>query len=85
MSEPATDSSPSPAPSAAERLGAWLHTEVLSQEDAAERLGCHQTTLSKILRGGQLPSLRVAVAIAAATADVDGGPILPDDWVEAPT
>lgn len=63
------------------RLARYLSESGLSQETAAVRLGCHQTYVSRLLRGEQGPRLRVAHAIRDLTSDWAEGPIEPEEWL----
>jgi len=62
-----------------ERLREWV-SWVGSQEQAGERAGCHQTTISKMLRG-ENPGLALACRLEEATADWPHGPIAAREWV----
>lgn len=46
-------------------LRAWMRRERLTQTTAAERLGCHQTTVSRLLAGKQEPDPALRERIAA--------------------
>lgn len=46
---------------------AWIRRERLTQAGAAERLGCHQTTVSRLLKGRQEPDRALRERIEAVT------------------
>jgi len=48
------------------RLREWLQHSGLTQADMAERMGCAQTTVSRILNGKQMLSLPAQAAFAEA-------------------
>ena len=62
------------------RFKAWLKATATSQADAAAKLGCNQSTVSRICAGAQ-PDLTTAVAIREVTADFVDGPIDSADWL----
>ena len=66
---------------ARERLKAWRGWRRISQGEAADILDCSQAVISKIETGERGPSLDVAVALAAETADWPDGPIRSREWV----
>ena len=64
-------------------LDTWLRQNRVRAGDFAERVGIHPTTLSKVRRGKQLPTLPAALAIEKAT----GGAVPVHAWAaeeEAP-
>lgn len=70
---------------AGERLRVWRQAQGLSEQEAAELLGCHQTTISTLERGRtKQPGIRIALAIERETWRWEPGPIRVDDWPEAP-
>ena len=65
-----------------DRMRAWMKSERLSQDKAAERLGVSQGTISQLLTGTiACPSLVIAHGIEAATKDWSEGPILAEEWL----
>lgn len=56
---------PIPDPSPAEALRFLMDQRSLTQEELAQKLGIHQTTLSRLLSGSRLPTARQASALAA--------------------
>lgn len=52
------------------------------QVQLAERLGIHQATVSKLLRGARGVSVDMAVRIERATSDWPEGPIRVEEWAE---
>lgn len=63
-----------------QRLASLLEAKGLTQTLAAERLKCHQTTLSKICLGKRKPGRALALRIEALSVDWEEGPISPSDW-----
>lgn len=67
-------------PPAHARLAAWFKWLECSQGEFASRIGCDQSTLSKILAGTRGAGLRVAAMIEEASADWPDGPIRAAEW-----
>lgn len=65
---------------AAARLERWFNAEGWTQETAAEALGCHQTTLSKLLTRKRRPGLDLANRIEELSGDWTEGPITTTEW-----
>lgn len=68
-------------PPARYRLALWLVTTGLTQEEAGERFGCHQATVSKIVLGHRRPGLRIALAIERVTSKWVEGAIAMKEWL----
>lgn len=60
------------------KLADWLRRNNIGDADFASRVGTDRTTISRIRRGKQRPSLDLAGRIAAATK----GAITANDFVE---
>jgi HTH-type transcriptional regulator/antitoxin HigA len=56
---------PIPDPSPAEAVRFLMDQRSLTQEELAQKLGIHQTTLSRLLSGSRRPTARQASALAA--------------------
>lgn len=59
-----------------ERLRTFLASESMSQRDFAEKVGCKQSIISRIVSGTVRPGIDLACQIQLATGDKLG----PADW-----
>ena len=48
----------------AEKLKAWRASAGIHQEDAAEKAGVHQSTISRVEQGRQAPSVELLATLA---------------------
>lgn len=65
---------------ALERFIAWFESLRISQAELAERLGCDQSAVSRILRGERGVGLAIGLAIERETKGWKHGRILAKEW-----
>lgn len=65
-----------------DRFAAFLEEHKISDGKAAERLGCHQTTVTRIRRRDRKPGLGVALRIQEMTSGWERGPIMAQEWAQ---
>ena len=66
---------------ARDRLRTWMEERDLSQQQAAEQLGCSQSMVSAVLTGHRTPDLELAFAIQRATEGWESGAIAASSWL----
>jgi transcriptional regulator with XRE-family HTH domain len=59
-----------------EKLRAWLDARGMKQTFFSDRIGCHNTSLTRWLKGDRVPAMAERMKIAAET----GGEVKPEDW-----
>lgn len=68
-----------------ERFAEWLDSTGWTQEEAAEKLGCSQSTISAVRLGDRRPGVDLIHAIERLSRRWVKGPIRTEEWVEKPS
>lgn len=63
------------------RFGEWVDWLEKSQAEVGDLIGCHQTMVARLMKGGRTPGLGLALRIQELSAEWPEGPIRASEWV----